>query len=160
MKVIFLDVDGVLNSRQGRESRERNGSFSAFSLEAEHLKLLKKIVDATDAKIVLSSSWRYRFWDDKIAHLKEGPLYYALCAHLRKYEMQLYDVTPYIRYDVTRGDEIRAWLNMNRGIERFVILDDENDFYASQLEDYLVQVSSETGLTEDDCSKAINKLTK
>ena len=50
MKIIFLDVDGVLNSlNDGNSIRLRTDL---------HLKLLKKIVDATGIKIIQSSSWR------------------------------------------------------------------------------------------------------
>lgn len=53
MKIIFLDVDGVLNSVQdGYSIRLRTDS---------HLKLLQHIVKETGAKIVLSSSWRIGF---------------------------------------------------------------------------------------------------
>ena len=50
MKVIFLDVDGVLNSAQD--------GYSIRLKTDSHLKLLQYIVKETGAKIVLSSSWR------------------------------------------------------------------------------------------------------
>ena len=56
MKVIFLDVDGVLNSQQLFEKSE---DAQLISVDEENIKNLKKIVDATGAKIVLSSSWIY-----------------------------------------------------------------------------------------------------
>lgn len=53
MKLLFLDVDGVLNNLEVLSS-------SRFSdpLGDHHLKLLKILVAATDCKIVLSSTWR------------------------------------------------------------------------------------------------------
>ena len=56
MKVIFLDVDGVLNSQQLFEKCEDD---QLISVDEDNIKNLKTIVDATGAKIVLSSSWRY-----------------------------------------------------------------------------------------------------
>ena len=53
MKVIFLDVDGVLNSQQLFEKSE---DAQLISVDEENIKNLKKIVDATGAKIVLSST--------------------------------------------------------------------------------------------------------
>ena len=49
MKVIFLDVDGVLNSQQLFEKSE---DAQLISVDEENIKNLKKIVDATGAKIV------------------------------------------------------------------------------------------------------------
>ena len=54
IKVIFLDIDGVLNSLaydRGRKENNRN-------IDETGLPLIKRIVDETQAKIVLSSSWR------------------------------------------------------------------------------------------------------
>lgn len=53
MKVIFLDVDGVLNSQQLFEKCEDD---QLISVDEDNIKNLKTIVDATGAKIVLSSS--------------------------------------------------------------------------------------------------------
>lgn len=55
MKVIFLDIDGVLNSRT--YDRKRNWNEQT-DIDETRLPLIKEIVDATDAKIVLSSTWR------------------------------------------------------------------------------------------------------
>ena len=61
MKVIFLDIDGVLNSFQTfREiyyEHELTG-FRRVAIDIDKVKLLKEIVDNTGALIVLSSSWR------------------------------------------------------------------------------------------------------
>ena len=54
MKIIFLDVDGVLNCKS---SKSRCGGF--LGIDDSKVKLLKEIIDITGAKIVLSSSWRY-----------------------------------------------------------------------------------------------------
>ena len=59
MKVIFLDIDGVLNSRRYDAKRDKNGNTN---IDETRLPLVKRIVDATGARIVLSSSWR-NDWD-------------------------------------------------------------------------------------------------
>ena len=48
MKVIFLDFDGVITTMKSR-----------WNLCKEKMELVKEIVDKTDAKIVISSSWRH-----------------------------------------------------------------------------------------------------
>ena len=56
MKVIFLDIDGVLNSLDCKEKIE-----GYLFVEDKKIALLKELIDATGAKIVLSSTWR-RGW--------------------------------------------------------------------------------------------------
>ena len=66
MKVIFLDIDGVLNSsidffelrKFGHPVNEIKGSKV---INRGHLALLQQIIEDTDAKIVLSSTWRMHY---------------------------------------------------------------------------------------------------
>ena len=58
VKVIFLDFDGVLNS----EAYVRNCGRSGVVIDPACLLLVKKLVEATGAKIVLTTSWR-EHWD-------------------------------------------------------------------------------------------------
>jgi len=55
MKLIFLDVDGVL-CLIGRD--EKTNKLKSF-VSGEAVENLKRIVDETHARIVLSSSWRF-----------------------------------------------------------------------------------------------------
>ena len=75
MKVIFLDVDGVLNC-QKTEAKCRG----FIGVDSKKVKLLKKIVDATDAKIVLSSSWKIGWW--KYHKEEQDPEGYTSCNNL------------------------------------------------------------------------------
>ena len=140
MKIIFLDVDGVLNSLQdGNSVRLRTDS---------HLKLLKQIVDATGAKIVLSSSWRI------------GPTKARnnLLKRLEEYGLQIMDSTPVLSGASSRGDEIRQWLTESKyEIESFVILDIEDDMGEFTAKN-LVQTNTAVGLQEKDASKCISML--
>ena len=47
MKIIFLDIDGVVSTHRCQ-----------WQLDPEKMELIKRICDATDAKIVITSSWR------------------------------------------------------------------------------------------------------
>ena len=58
MKVIFLDIDGVLNCGTTTELTKTGDRF----VENKFIERLKKIVDETGAKVVLSSDWRYDTW--------------------------------------------------------------------------------------------------
>ena len=59
MNVIFLDIDGVLNSYCYFESiNQSQGALEHTEIRVHHVQLLSKIYHTCDAKIVLASSWR------------------------------------------------------------------------------------------------------
>ena len=106
MKVIFLDIDGVLND--GIRIMETDSDFPS----KEHLDCLKAIVDATDAKIVLSSTWRLFPSSKNIV---------KNC--LRNIGSDIYDITKELPKG--RGAEIKEWLSRHPEVNQFVILDDD-----------------------------------
>jgi hypothetical protein len=138
IKVIFLDIDGVLNSAQDRFS---------YTIETDkHLQLLKQLVDKTNARIVLSSSWR----------LVDSCLFQVI-KRLEDFNMKLLDVT-WKRMKGPRGEEIRDWLSKH-DVKSFVILDDEADM-CEYTKTKLVQTDPMIGLVEKDVDKAIAILNK
>lgn len=118
-KIIFLDIDGVLNSIDYFEHTKHCKGYS--EINPKKVKLLKEIVDRTGAEIVLSSTWR------DLAKRKdepEHPMYMYLTDTLREYGMEIIDHTPYIGQD--RPKEIKAWLDTQPDKDiRFVSLDDD-----------------------------------
>ena len=117
IKVIFLDVDGVLNSRKTERTTKNGYTF----VGVRHLKNLKQIVAATGAKVVLSSDWRYD--RDDPGHNSD---FLELRDELRKYGIEFYGFTPEF-LGAHRGAEIDAWLVEHPEVESFVILDDRSD---------------------------------
>ena len=113
-KIIFLDIDGVLNViPQGRD--KYGGIFHQHFVDN-----LRRIIDETGAKIVISSSWRSdgietmrNMWKD------------------RNLPGEVVDVTPHLRSklwekeDLGRGDEIQWWLDRHPEITGYVIVDDD-----------------------------------
>lgn len=138
MKVIFLDVDGVLNNMDWASSmRQKNVMvFSQDLLYEPALLMLEDLVRETDAILVLSSAWR------KIPSARE-----ALVKQLAEHNMQLHSDTPYVG-DI-RGKDIDAWFNHHPEIkiDSYVILDDDSDFTEAQLP-YLVQTDFADGLQD------------
>lgn len=144
MKVIFLDVDGVLNSE--KDLLEAKGKSELFD---RPLILLKELVESTKAKIVVSSTWRIGCSKSgRNSWYGEG-IFKTLTDRLAEYQMEVYDITPVInKPGVQRGDEIRAWLeNAKEEIDAFVILDDDADM-CEFTGTNLVQTSMKTGLLE------------
>lgn len=151
MKVIFLDVDGVLNSDEYFDKirgLEINGIEN--DIDIEKIKLLKKAVVATGAKVVLSSSWRYTRNGKELKEL------------LLKYGIQT-DSTPFLGNE--RGNEIKQWLANHPDTEDYVILDDEIfDSYDDVLMEKLIKISNGNGknfgegLQPKDIETIINRL--
>lgn len=123
MKVLFLDIDGVLNSRNTTNFDQ------LWPLDPYMAFLVGKIQLDTDCQVVLSSSWR---------HHPEG------VALVEKRVVKLLDKTPDCA--TMRGDEIKKWLEDHPEVTRYAILDDESDFHPDQP---LFKTSFETGLTEE-----------
>ena len=151
MKVIFLDIDGVLNSDEYLDKVKKSDIQGIErDIDVEKVKLLKRAIDETGARVVLSSSWRYT---RNARYLKEL---------LANYRIRV-DSTPYIRDE--RGLEIKKWLSENQGVEDFIILDDEIfDSFDEELIKKLVKVSNGNGrslgegLLPKDVDKIIERL--
>lgn len=164
MKVIFLDIDGVLAVNH----RERDQYGSLF--HPEFVDNLKRIIDETEAKIVCSSSWRKsglaiirEMWDKRrlpgeildvtpSLYLGKGVFYYN--GYLDQ------NPTPKtFGYSVPRGSEIEYWLEyfgkfkhiswsddlqkeyLDKAlVKNYVILDDDSDMLYSQ-RDHFVKCS-------------------
>ena len=141
MKVIFLDVDGVLNSVRDY--------YSIDLVTDSHFELLKELIDITGAKIVLSSSWRFGIDDVNCSA-------HNLITRLSEYDLTIFDKTPVLR-GKKRGDEIRAWLDKHEGITDFVILDDESDM-CEFTKTNLVKTDTNFGLNKRHVEKAVEIL--
>lgn len=138
MKVLFLDVDGVLNCRTTKERFVRGGFIG---IDPKKVALVKQIIKETGCEIVLSSSWRLEV--DTAFHVAE---------HLR-----LYDMTPDNRGLSDRGCEIVAWLEHHLDVTKYAILDDNTDFHRDQP---LFKTTFDEGLTEKIAEEVIDYLNK
>lgn len=137
MNIIFLDVDGVLNS--AKELSE--GPFSKISLS-----VLKRIVDETNAKIVVISSWRLLEFSRKI-----------LLSELEKYHKEsVIGMTPHL---TSNREEIMTYLKSNEFSNlNFIILDDQVIEY-QDLEEHVIKIDPYFGLNEEHLETCIHLLT-
>ena len=124
-KVVFLDIDGVLNSK----------STDMRVLDCKTVTLLRQIVEKHQAVIVITSVWRKFNWPERI---------------LRAFSQAGWENPPII--DKTpvlftiRGEEIKSWLSQNQ-VESFVIIDDDSDMLSEQLKNF-VRCNTRFGLTK------------
>lgn len=160
MKVLFLDIDGVLNSREYDRRRDWNAQTN---IDETRLPLVKEIIDKTGAKIVLTSSWR-RHWSADESLCDDSGRYIARL--FAKYDLCIYDKTHDFGIGAKRKDEIAAWLSEYAAeaeraeqVERFVILDDYR-FGWEELFDYFICTNPNygLGLEDDHVAKAIKLL--
>lgn len=157
MKIIFLDIDGVLNSVESMHrkhnlnqkvrsaDRTQDTDFPCEFLVAN----LNQIIKDTDAKIVVSSTWRI---GKSIQDLRE----ILMVAGVHKANEIVIGKTPLMR-DVIRGIEIQDWINQFQPeLKSFVILDDDSDM--GTLMNKLVKTNSQKGLTIENVMQAIKLL--
>ncbi len=160
VKVVFLDIDGVLNSDHWYRERELAGhSWSPHGLRhmsPDMVKRLDRLVTA-GAKFVVSSSWRYSYEPQTIEMmLKEHGFRGEVIAETitRRTCPSFYD--SYDNGHAPRGDEIKEWLGHHPEVTHYVVLDDCSDMDA--VVDHLVQTSDLVGLTDADVTRALQIL--
>lgn len=112
MNIIFLDIDGILNSYA--YYKETGNDLNLKSVD-----ILSQIYHKFNCKIVLSSTWREL---KDISEESAQKMWKNLVDTLSKYNMEIYDITPTIKNN--RPLEIATWLQ-NNSCSNFLILDDD-----------------------------------
>lgn len=145
MKVIFVDVDGVLNSDDFIDSVK-----GKQDIDIKTILLLKRAIDETGAKIVMDTSFRYT---QSFLKVQEILLQNGI----------MFDKTPFI--DNERGKEIRQYLAEHKeDIEDYILLDDVvfSDF-DDELLNHLIKMDDTNsrgigkGLQEKDIEEIIRR---
>jgi len=169
MKLIFLDIDGVLNPVHYMNAMYKlwKASFNEIKSHDEYGQLffyhncdaLKKIVDETGAKIVISSTWRMGGESKMKALWKHRNLAGEIIG-ITPTEMAVVESGEAEFYDmVCRGMEIAHWIKHNNFNGNYVIIDDTKDMLKEQ-EQFFVVTNSFVGLTFKDADKAIGILNR
>lgn len=183
MRIIFLDVDGVLNN-----STTTDRIWGSKLLTGIQDNLLNNLLilhsisnNIEETNIVLTSSWKHtKGWDDL------SPYSY-LVKRFKEIGLKLYDMTEDYKFSSDtkdsnthadnilksgysfRGLSIILWLenNKDKDISSFVILDDEKSLILdvcaktirnTNITDHLIVTDETYGLTEKDVDKALKIL--
>lgn len=169
--IIFLDIDGVLNTEKSFkdfefDEKERMGLYADHNsmgivefkkLQSRYfckrsVKNLMKIIAHTNAKVVISSSWRKSIIDPLV--------WREIFLQEFGYNLPVIGITG-INNDepnpTRRGSEIEGYLREFSCVKNYIILDDEDDMTPDQ-QDRLVRTSFELGLTDEMMKKAISLL--
>ena len=136
MDILFLDIDGVLNSTY------YNDQLDVFKFyEIKKINLVKKIVEETNCKIVLTSlRLNFQLYENEITDIfkNEGVLVYDTLQ------------TPF----TSKVEGINKWLNKHKFINQYVVLDDTN--YKQEFHNHFIKVSSYYGLTKNKAKTIID----
>ena len=177
MKVLFLDIDGVLNSENWFAYRiycvknnmvnilmnfvdtdDRNIKHKLTMLDDRAIANLNRIIEETGCKVVLSSSWR--------SSIESENIFTQNLLKLKGFKYEFYDVTPrlwFSDFSTRRGEEIQLWMDKEskkNEIESFVILDDDDsDMLPEQMNNF-IHIDGHVGLTDKDVFTAIEILNK
>lgn len=145
MKLIFFDIDGVLNSATGKE-------LYVSDMEVEKLKLLKKIIDDSGSSgVVITSDRRYSKVDmeDKTEAFDQFEIF-IVGETRRPNQDDLED---------NRGKQIMDYLSSSKeDIDRIVILDDNDDGISNFFEEEFILMNRFFGLNKDVYQKALKIL--
>lgn len=161
-KIIFLDIDGVLNSEQYFLKRYRNTKdlnminidslkendyrvmLQLCDIDLDSLNNLLEIIDLTNSKVVIISTWKRLVYYEKIKK------------HLINLGLPIIGETN--DNSLNRGEGIRKYLDVNN-VDNYIILDDEifTD-YDEELLSHLIKTSFKEGLIENNIIESIELL--
>lgn len=137
MKILFLDIDGVVNSLYTLQR-----SRGMYGIDPAMADRVKRIITETGCEVVLSSTWRL---DGRSR------------AEVQKKVCLFIGVTPDFRGTTDRGCEVISWMKEHPEVTRHAILDDNADFHKEQP---LFKTTWAAGLTDEIADAVIAHLNK
>ena len=161
-KVIFLDIDGVLNTGWWYTQMDRNTPKDkyGYAFDPNAVANLKKILDESGAEIVISSSWKSfglseleEMWQDrrlpgKLIGITPNSVSDEMLLNADLDHMELFSI---------RGMEIKEWLAKHgKHVTHYAIIDDMDNFLPEQ-HPHFVQTDPEVGISEG-CAVQVIKI--
>lgn len=165
MKIIFLDIDGVLNNELFYRKRHQLNfvgypEYPMSEFDTQCIESLNYLIEKTGAKVVISSTWRIGRTIEELQELLNSV----------GFKGEIISKTPSMRHldeNCLRGNEILKWIKDNRELigqeyhefENYVIFDDDSDMLYWQKDNFLL-VDRFVGLTMSVTYKAIRILNR
>lgn len=152
MKVIFLDIDGVLNSQADLLEHRLFGhpyNHETELMNRGKLAVLWHLLEATGAKIVISSTWRLSYTLDQIHQIMDVRIGPDSENRIPR-DVFIGMTSDYGDHQAGRSREVRAWLDseQGKGVTHYVILDDmDAGFTKDWFMDNFVKTSPDAGIT-------------
>lgn len=147
-KIIFLDIDGVLNSQLFYIQCKETGR-PMVDIDENSVKLLNQLCEDTGADVVVTSTWRLGRTVEQLQEILDS----------RGFEHKVLDKTKDLRIGkygdcVLRGNEIYEWIKSHEdivqaqyyGYANYLILDDDSDMLYWQRNNFIC-VDPHCGIT-------------
>lgn len=168
MRVVFLDIDGVLNHQiffkkrydereherkiikeGGRLTEKSHLEFYAEMLDVESIEILNSILDKVeDVKFVISSTWRMGETIESLTNILS----------IKGFKGEIIGMTPIGCKCCVRGNEIQEWVSKNMDEEdAYVIFDDDSDMLWWQRNNF-IHIDGYAGITPNSVYKAVRIL--
>ena len=158
-KIIFLDIDGVLSPRWWNSDKQSDNYGCLF--DAKAVANFAKIIEKTDAEIVVSSSWKlmgFQALQDMWKDRKLPGKIIDITPDYMSDELLMKEDSTNVDYLFERGSEIQGWLLLHGDdVSRYAIIDDMDDILPEQ-QSHFVQTDPEVGITNDDVKKVVHLL--
>ena len=136
MKILFLDIDGVVNCAT---TKQRHRGF--IGIQPDKATIIRRIINETKCEVVLSSTWRKDI--NSMAEVKRRVCHFI-------------DRTPNSSSGI-RGNEIKFWLDQHPEVTKYAILDDDSDMLEEQLPNFF-KTTWKGGITEEIADAVIKHL--
>ena len=149
MKVIFLDLDGVVNDADPH----------GLLIKEEYVDQLKKLIAATNAKVVITSRQRDNALINNSFALEDSYCYNAYIKPLLEMGIDVFGYTPRIKCEKEEKErelEIESYLDAHPEIEEYVIIED--DYVMERLFDHQIFIEYSDGFTSEYLEPAIRIL--
>ena len=159
MKVIFLDVDGVLNSEEFLKNNPDQ------LIDKNKVSILKNIIDKTGAVLVMTSTWKLWFDDNMMPRGGYSKRFYDIFS---LFDIKLFGKTPDFSteeikmtktFSHVKSKEIIQWLNSNKNVEQYIVIDDL-DLRDEEINKHLVRTDGSIGITEEDAKRVIKMINR
>jgi len=162
MRIIFLDIDGVLVNEEALKAHAARLESDPDAKQepcADCVAALNWLTSQSEAKIVVSSTWRLQGFAVVKAILAEWGVTGEVIGATPMLEIEETRDWGTIYVSASRAEEIQSWLSTHERridaprIEAFVILDDEREM--GPLSSRLIRTKFEPGLTMQDAGRAL-----
>lgn len=159
MRLVFLDIDGVLNSRAYVASLSEEERGGIVGIDRAAIVRLNRLLKETDASVVVSSTWRHSRGRAQLQSVLDEHGFIGRV--LGRTPRWIHKTPPgAVGAVALRGHEIQAWLDVapdyDIDVESLVILDDDSDM--AHLADRLIKTSFDEGLQDSHVDRAVAML--
>lgn len=167
-KIIFMDIDGVLNNH------DYNPRSQSSTIQVAPCERMSHVIETTGAKVVLISAWRYmiaggacttkgfEYWlrtsgmtaKIDIIGITESDEVCTACGHRNEKYLPACDSC---KNQVLRAEQVLSWIAKNNFTGKYVVIDD-GDFGFSERKMPFIQPAPQVGITDAEAAKAIEIL--